>query len=316
MEFRNLGDSGLRVSEIGLGCNNFGAKLDEQQTQVVVNAAIDAGITLFDTADVYGYTRSESFLGKALAKCRHDVVIATKFGLSAWDGEHRKGASRRWIMQAVEDSLTRLQTDYIDLYQLHMPDLATPVEETLRALDDLIRQGKVRYIGCSNFSGWQIADANWIARELVINRFISVQNEFSMLNRGVEREVLPTCEHFQLGLLPFFPLASGLLTGKYVRGAPPPEGSRLSGRRGAKSLTDDNFDLVERLSTFARDRNRTMLDLAFAWLLAHRPVASVIAGATSADQVGGNAKAAGWRLSAEDMSEIHAIFTAESGAGA
>jgi len=308
MQLRQLGRSGLKVSEVGLGCNNFGQRIDQAQTQAVVDAAIDAGITFFDTADVYGTTKSESFLGSALGKRRREVVIATKFGLSAWEGEYRKGASRRWIIEAVEDSLRRLQTDYIDLYQLHAPDLATPIEETLRSLDDLIRQGKVRYIGCSSFSGWQIADADWIARELRTERFISAQSEYSLLQRGVEREVLPACERFDLGFLPFFPLASGLLTGKYARGAPPPEGSRLSGRRGSRTLNDANFDIVERLTAWAEARDHTLLELAFAWLLAAGPVASVIAGATTPEQARGNASTPGWALTPDDLGEIRGLL--------
>ena len=228
MKVRRLGNSGLKVSVVGLGCNNFGMRIDAAQTQTVVDAAIDAGITLFDTADIYGGTKSEEFLGKALGKRRRDVVLATKFGMPVSGDPKKKGGSRRWIMQAVEDSLTRLGTDYIDLYQHHQPDADTPVDETLRALDDLVTQGKVRYLGNSNYTGWQIADADWTAAGQ--SRFVSAQNLYSLLERDVEKEVLPACEHFGLGFLPFFPLASGLLSGKYQRGVAPAEGTRLATR--------------------------------------------------------------------------------------
>ena len=303
MQMRRLGDSGLKVSEVGLGCNNFGMKIDQQQTQAVVDAAIEAGITLFDTADIYGATQSEVFLGKALGKRRHDVVVATKFGMQIGDDARKKGGSRRWIMRAVEDSLRRLKTDYIDLYQFHQPDPETPIDETLRALDDLVTQGKVRYLGNSNFSGWQIADADWTARSHDRTRFVSAQNLYSLLERRVEHEVLPACEHFGLGFLPFFPLASGLLTGKYQRGQKPPEGTRLAawGPRGAQALNDRNFDKVEKLEAWAVERGHTILELAFAWLLGHPVVSSVIAGATSPEQVRGNAATAEWKLTPDEV---------------
>src|ERR1700741_44931 len=215
MNRRRLGTSDLEVSEIGLGCNNFGGRMDQAQTQAVVDAALEAGINFFDTADVYGGTHSEEFLGQALGKRRSQVVLATKFGLQMGDDPRAKGASRRWVTQAVEDSLRRLNTDYIDLYQLHSPDPATPIEETLRALDDLVRAGKVRYIGCSNFAAWQMVDAEWTGKHLDLHGFPSCQNEYSLLVRSVERELIPAMQKFGLGLLPYFPLASGLLTGKY-----------------------------------------------------------------------------------------------------
>src|SRR5580698_6424060 len=218
MKMRRLGTSGLKVSEVGLGCNNFGMRIDEKATQGVVDAAIEAGISFFDTADIYGGTKSEEFLGKALGKRRQDIILATKFGMRIGDDPRRMGGSRRWIMRAVEDSLSRLGTDYIDLYQFHSPDKDTPIDETLRALDDLVTQGKVRYLGNSNFTGWQIADADWVARTEHLNRFVSAQNNYSLLERKVEFEVIPACDRFGLGVLPFFPLASGLLTGKYRRG--------------------------------------------------------------------------------------------------
>lgn len=304
MKVRRLGNSGLKVSVVGLGCNNFGMRIDAAETQAVVNAAIDAGITLFDTADIYGGTKSEEFLGKALGKRRHEVVLATKFGMPVGQDPKKRGGSRKWIMQAVEDSLRRLDTDYIDLYQHHQPDPDTPVDETLRALDDLVTQGKVRYIGNSNYTGWQIADADWTAAGQT--RFVSAQNLYSLLERDVEREVLPACEHFGLGFLPFFPLASGLLSGKYRRGEAPPEGTRLAawGARGQAAMSDANFDKVERLDSWARERGHTILELAFAWLLGHGVVSSVIAGATTPEQVRINAETAEWRLTPEEVAEV------------
>lgn len=309
MQHRRLGNSGLKVSEVGLGCNNFGMRIDQAQTQGVVDAALEAGITFFDTADIYGGTKSEEFLGKALGKRRKDIVLATKFGMAVGGEERKKGGSRRWIMQAVEDSLTRLGTDWIDLYQFHAPDPETPIDETLRALDDLVTQGKVRYIGNSNFSGWQIADADWTAAGQT--RFVSAQNLYSLLERKSAFEVLPACEHFGLGFLPFFPLASGLLSGKYRRGEPPPEGTRLAawGQRGQQAMNDANFDRVERLTDWAEARGHTMLELAFAWLLGQPVVSSVIAGATSPEQVKANAATAAWRLTPEEVAEVTALVS-------
>jgi aryl-alcohol dehydrogenase-like predicted oxidoreductase len=309
MKTRRLGTSGLKVSEVGLGCNNFGMRIDQEATQAVVDAAIEAGITLFDTADVYGATQSEVFLGKALGKRRQDIVLATKFGMRVGDDERRRGGSRRWIMRAVEDSLTRLGTDYIDLYQFHAPDPDTPIDETLRALDDLVSQGKVRYIGNSNFTGWQIADADWTASGGT--RFVSAQNLYSLLERKVEHEVLPACEHFGLGFLPFFPLASGLLSGKYRRGEQPPEGTRLAawGARGAQALSDRNFDKVEKLTEWADERGHTILELAFAWLLGHPVVSSVIAGATSPEQIKANAATAAWELTPEEVKAVSDLIS-------
>jgi len=306
MKLRRLGASGLKVSEVGLGCNNFGMRIDDKQTQAVVDAAIDAGITLFDTADIYGGAKSEEFLGKALGKKRNKIVLATKFGMCHGDNEAKKGGSRRWIMRAVEDSLERLKTDHIDLYQFHAPDPATPIDETLRALDDLVSQGKVRYIGNSNFAGWQIADADWQARIVGQTRFVSAQNQYSLLERRVEHEVLPACERFGLGFLPFFPLASGLLSGKYRRGEAPPEGTRLAawGARGAQALSEKNFDKVEKLEAWAAERGHTILELAFAWLLGHPVVSSVIAGATSPEQVAANAATAAWELTPAEVAEV------------
>lgn len=309
MKMRRLGASGLKVSEVGIGCNNFGMRIDAKATDAVVGAAIDAGITLFDTADVYGGAKSEEFLGKALGKKRGEVVLATKFGMAVGGDARKKGGSRRWIMTAVEDSLKRLGTDWIDLYQFHAPDPETPIDETLRALDDLVTQGKVRYIGNSNFSGWQIADADWTASGGT--RFVSAQNQYSLLERRVEYEVLPACEHFGLGFLPFFPLGSGLLSGKYKRGEKPPEGTRLAawGSRGAAALSDKNFDKVEKLEAWAEERGHTILELAFAWLLGHPVVSSVIAGATSPEQVAANAATAAWELTPEEVKEVSDLIS-------
>ena len=304
MELRRLGNSGLKVSAVGLGCNNFGGRMDEVETQRVVDAAIDYGITLLDTADVYGGTKSETFLGKALQGKRHKVVLATKFGMG--QEELARGGSRRYIMQAVEASLKRLNTDYIDLYQMHRPDADTPIDETLMALDDLVRQGKVRYLGNSNFTGWQIADADWVSRTGHLNRFVSAQNQYSLLERGIEAEVLPACERFGLGMLPFFPLASGLLTGKYKRNEPAPEGTRLAnaGPRAERALSDRNFDVIDQLTAFAEERGKTILDLAFAWLLSRGVISSVIAGATKVEQVQSNVAAGEWRLTDEEFETV------------
>ncbi|HZZ36922.1 MAG TPA: aldo/keto reductase, partial [Caulobacteraceae bacterium] len=306
MEFRRLGNSGLKVSEVGLGCNNFGMRIDQAQTDAVVGAALDAGINFFDTADVYGGLKSEVMLGEALKGKRSEVVLATKFASPVGEGPDARGGSRRYVMRAVEASLKRLGTDYIDLYQMHRPDPDTPIEETLGALDDLVREGKVRYIGNSNFTGWQIADADWIARNEHLNRFVSAQNNYSLIERKVEFEVTPACERFGLGMLPFFPLASGLLTGKYVRGETPPEGTRLAawGPRGAAALNEKNFDRLEALSAWAAERGKGLLDLAFAWLLGHGVVSSVIAGATRPEQVAANAAARAWKLTGEEVAEV------------
>jgi aryl-alcohol dehydrogenase-like predicted oxidoreductase len=308
MKLRRLGDSGLQVSEVGLGCNNFGMRIGEAEAQTVVDAAIEAGINLFDTADVYGETRSEVMLGKAIGKRRRDAVIATKFAMPLGDAPQHAGTSRRWIMQAAEGSLKRLNTDYIDLYQVHSPEAGTPIDETLRALDDLVSQGKVLYIGCSNFTGWQVADGVWTSRTNLLARFISAQNNYSLLDRRVEM-MLPACTRFGLGMLPYFPLASGLLSGKYRRGEAPAADTRLGamGERLSHLLTDASFDRVERLDAWAKARGHSLLDLAFAWLLATPVVSSVIAGATRPEQVRANAAAAKWTLTAEERAEVSAL---------
>lgn len=306
METRNLGGSGLRVSAVGLGCNNFGQRSDLETSRKIIHKAIDLGITLFDTADIYaGRGGSENVLGQVLGDRRKDIVLATKYAKSMADDGTRQGASRRYIMQAVEDSLRRLQTDWIDLYQQHQPDPRTPIEETLRALDDLIRQGKVRYIGNSNFASWQLADADWTARQLGLNRFVSAQDELSLVFRKAEAEQLPACERFGLGFLPFFPLASGLLTGKHKGGAAA-EGSRLANtqRLADRYMTPANLATVERLRGWCDRRGIGMTDLAFGWLLAKPQVSSVIAGATKPEQLEQNVKAGETKLSAEDLAEI------------
>lgn len=310
MEYRNLGHSGLQVSVVGLGTNNFGGRMDAAATASVVDACLDQGITLFDTADVYGgQGKSEEYLGKALqGGKREKAIIATKFGMKMGEGPHTSGGSRKYIMAAVDASLKRLGTDYIDLYQIHRPDPTTPLEETMRALDDLVRDGKVRYLGNSNFAGWQITDAHHIAEREHLTRFISAQNEYSLLTRGVEQEVAPAATAFGLGVLPFFPLASGLLTGKYRRGEAAPAGTRLAaGPAGQRALTDSNFDVVERLEEYAQTHGHTLLELAFSWLASKPYVGSVIAGATKPEQVAANAAAASWKLSAEEMAEVDAI---------
>lgn len=309
MDYRRLGRSGLEVSVVGIGCNNFGRRCDRDQTKAVVDQAIEVGINLFDTADIYGGDgMSEQFLGKALDGRRHDVVLATKFAGPMGEGPMRRGASRKYIMDAVDASLTRLNTDYIDLYQVHFPDLETPMEETVRALDDLVSSGKVRYLGNSNFSGWQIAHADWIARTNHQTPFIAAQNEWSLLRRGVEKEIVPAAQAFGLGVLPFFPLASGLLTGKYKRGEAAPDGTRLSaGPMAERALTDRNFDIVEPLHEYAQQHGHTLLELAFSWLASHPAVGSVIAGATKPEQVISNAESAGWVLTAEERADVDAI---------
>jgi aryl-alcohol dehydrogenase-like predicted oxidoreductase len=294
----------LEVSAVGLGCNNFGTRIDEAATREVVAAALDAGIQFFDTADTYGKGLSEEYLGRALGARRGEVVIATKFG-SKMD-EERKGARPEYVLRAAEDSLRHLGTDYIDLYQIHRPDPEVPIADTLAALDELVRAGKVREIGCSNFSADQLREAEAAARGRA--RFVSVQNEYSLLHRDPEAEVLPECERQGLAFLPYFPLASGLLTGKYRRGHAPPQGTRITGG-GWRSdvLTDENLERVEGLVAFAESRGHTLLELAFSWLLARPAVASVIAGATSPAQVRGNAGAAGWRLTDADLAAVDEI---------
>jgi aryl-alcohol dehydrogenase-like predicted oxidoreductase len=288
----------LEVPVVGLGCNNFGSRLDEGRTRRVVDAALDVGVNFFDTADIYGGTRSETFLGGILEGRRDRVVLATKFGMQV--DRTRRGAAPAYVRRALEDSFRRLRTDRIDLYQLHEPDPATPIADTLGALDGLVREGKVREIGCSNFSGAQLLEASAAERDGAA-RFVSVQNELNLLDRADEQDALPVAEQLRLAYIPYFPLANGLLTGKYRPGVVP-EGSRLANsRRGEKLLTDGTFAHLEALERFAAERGHSILELAFGWLLAHARVASVIAGATTPEQVRANAAAAGWVLTADEM---------------
>lgn len=314
MTYRRLGDSGLVVSAVGVGCNNFGRRVDLDGTRAVVAAALDSGINFFDTADIYGAPPggSEELLGQVLKGRRDDVVIATKFGMDM-DGhngpDYGARGARRYVMRAVEASLRRLQTDHIDLYQLHERDPGTPIDETLAALDDLVTAGKVRYLGNSNFNGWQIADADWTASSRGSTRFISAQNRYSLLERGIEAEVVPACERFGLGLLPFFPLANGLLTGKYKRGEAPPSGSRLAGGgRYAARLAAADWDTIEALGAYAAERGLSLLQVAIGGLAAQPAVASVIAGATTPDQVRANAAAGAWVPGADDLAALRAVL--------
>jgi aryl-alcohol dehydrogenase-like predicted oxidoreductase len=307
LEIRNLGKSGLGVSAVGLGCNNFGGRLDQDATSKVVHAALDHGITLFDTADIYGNRgQSEVTLGVALGARRKDIVLATKSGKPMDDAHTLMGNSRRYMISAVEASLKRLKTDWIDLHQLHDPDPKTPIEETLRALDDLIRAGKIRYIGISNFAAWEVAEAEWAARALGTNAFISSQDEYSMLVRDNEKSLFPLLEKYEIGLLPYFPLASGALTGKYKLGVPPPAGTRLHTPTpfSSKFKNDETFRKADALEAFAKSRGHTLLELAFSWLADRPMVASVIAGATKPEQIAANAKAINWELTDEDREEV------------
>ncbi len=298
MDLRSLGDGDdrLTASVVGLGCNNFGRRLRERESRAVIHAALDAGIALFDTAESYGGGKSEKFIGNALGPRRRDVAIATKFG---WSG----GASRRKVTKAVEGSLKRLRTDWIDLYQIHRPDPATPIEETLEALDALVRQGKVRFVGCSNFSGEQIERARAVSRERGRCAFVTAQNPWSLLERGIEDDVVPACADAGMGILPYYPLANGLLTGKYRRGAEWPKGTRLS----AGYVSEARWEAVERLERFAQASGRSLLELAFSWLARQPGILSVIAGATSAEQIAGNVRAAGWKLTEAELAEIDSL---------
>jgi aryl-alcohol dehydrogenase-like predicted oxidoreductase len=306
VEKRRIGT--LEVSVIGLGCNNFGWKIDERATQRVIDAAIHDGINFLDTADTYGKTRSEEFIGRALQGRRADVIIATKFGKPV--DATRTGARPEYVHQACHDSLERLRTDYIDLYQLHAPDPSVPVADTLGALDELVKSGKVREIGCSNFSAEQIRQADEASSRNHLARFVSVQNHYNMLKRDDEADVIPECERRGLAYLPYFPLESGLLTGKYRRGKDAPAGTRIAeGGWLASRFTDENLNTIERLIEFAESRNHTLLELSMSWLLRYSVVASVIAGATSPDQVNANAKAASWPLTSNDIEVLDEILS-------
>ncbi len=307
MRYRPLGDSGLLVSVVGLGCNNFGRKLDAAGTAAVVAAALDAGITFLDAADIYGEPSGscETFLGAALKGRRDEVVLATKFGMDMGTGRPDEArGSRRYIMRAVEDSLRRLQTDYIDLYQFHKPDPSTPIEETLSALDDLVRQGKVRYLGSSQFAGWQVTDASWTARVRGLTPFVSTQAHYNWVHRSPETELIPACLKAGVGLIPYFPLELGLLTGVYKRGVTPPEGTRLAGARYAAGYARADWDRVEAIDGFAAEAGITMLDAAIGGLAAMPGVVSVIAGATKPEQVRANAQAGSWQPTPAELTAL------------
>ena len=305
---RTLGDSGPPVSSVGLGCNNFGRRVDLEGTRAVVGAALDEGVTFFDTADIYGGGgRSEELLGEVLGDRRDEVVLATKFGMDMGDGGSARG-SRAYIRRAVEASLRRLRTDVIDVYWYHQPDGETPIAETLEALHELVRAGTVRAIGASNFSAEQIDEADAVAREHGLTRFVAIQNEYSLLVREAERDVLPTCERLGLGFVPYFPLASGLLSGKYRRGAAAPAGARLAGR--TQIATDAQFELLDALERYARERGRSLLEVAIGALLARPVVSSVIAGATKPEQVRANAAAARWTPSPDDLAALENLLAA------
>lgn len=310
MELRRLGNSGLVVSPIGLGGNTFGATVDGDAAVSVIRHALDQGITFIDTANSYSNGRSEELIGKAVAGRRDDVVLATKVGWSVPDDRKGGRLSRRWIMEAVEGSLRKLNTDYIDLYQAHRPDDETPLEETLHAMDDLVRQGKVRYLGCSNYAAWQLVHGLSISQRGGLAPWISVQPRWNLLEGLDDPHLLPACKAFGVGIIPFTPLASGILTGKYHRGEAPPAGTRAGDLPGVRQrLTDEKLDMVERLATWARARGHTVGELAIAWLLAHPEVSTVITGARSADQVDTNMGAAGWHLTPEEVDEVQRLVS-------
>jgi aryl-alcohol dehydrogenase-like predicted oxidoreductase len=316
MRYRPLGNSGLHVSVVGLGCNNFGSRLDLAATRSVVDAALDAGVTLLDTADIYGGAgASEALLGEVLRGRRDQVVLATKFGHQGYDMGYPAAAGgrggRAYLRRAVEASLTRLRTDYLDLYQLHTPDPVTPMAETLAALDELVQEGKVRYLGHSNLTGWQLAEAAHLAREGGSTPFISAQNHWSLLERGVEAEVVPAARHYGLGVLPFFPLANGLLTGKVRRGQEVPADSRLAGRR--HWVTDERLDRVEALASWGEAHGRSLLEIAIAGLAAQPGCSSVIAGAMSPEQVAANVAAGEWEPTADELAELDEIIPPPAG---
>lgn len=314
MKYRQLGKSGPSISLVGLGCNNFGGRADFEATRSVVHRALDLGITFFDTADSYGeLAASEEYLGKLLGARRKDVVLATKFGniIKGSGASERPRVSRDYVKSAAEASLRRLKTDWIDLYQLHYPDPRVPIEETLRGLDDLVKQGKVRHIGCSNFSGAQLSEAESISKRHGLSAFVSCQNEFSLLEREVESDLVPAMERHGVGFLPYAPLAGGLLSGKYRAGAPLPPGGRLTTGNGARFLTGANWDKVEKLRAFAEGRGQSLLNLSFGWLAAHPWVSCVMAGAMTPAQVEQNVAAVGWIPSAAEMDQINRLAPAE-----
>ena len=314
MQYRKLGNSGLDISTVGIGTNNFGRRMDLNATQKVIHKAIDLGINFFDTSNTYGNQLSEEYIGKTITKdIRKNIIIATKFGMDMGGVPNNIGASRKHILEQVDDSLKRLNSDYIDLYQIHVPDPHTPILETLTTLNDLVRSGKVRYIGCSNFAGWQIAQAMETSRKESLEAFVSNQPEYSMLNRSIETEILPACENYKLGILPFFPLANGFLTGKYKRNQPPPSGTRLSESAESANayFTSKNFDIIEKLEQLANDASHTVTELAISWLLSNNNVSSVISGATKTSQLEINANAADWDLETDVLDEIEIILNSK-----
>lgn len=310
MKERNIGRSGLRVSVVGLGCNNLGGRLDIAGSKAVVHKALDVGVTLFDTADIYGNRGgSETALGEILGPRRKDIVLASKFGGPMDEAGKLKGGSRRYIMSAVEASLARLKTDWIDLYQFHFPDPLTPMDETLRALDDLVRQGKVRYVGCSNQPAWRVVEAVWTARQSGLSGFVSCQDEYSLVFRKPEADLIPAMNAYGLGLLPYYPLASGMLTGKYCRGDNLPPGTRFANNAalGPRYMTEKNWERVEALRSFVEARGKTLIELAFSWLASRPVVSSVIAGAMTPEQIEANIASASWALTPEELQEIDRI---------
>jgi aryl-alcohol dehydrogenase-like predicted oxidoreductase len=322
MKYRNLGRSGLKVSEIGLGSLEFGRRLNEQDSISVVAHALDLGINLIDTADVYNNGLSEEYIGKAIKGKRSRVIVASKFGISTGEYPNDYGGSRAHIMSAIESSLKRLGTDYIDIYYIHWPDLTTPIEETLRTLDTLVRAGKVRYLACSNFAAWQLCEALWISKMNSFESFVGVQTRYNLIDRSIESELVPCCRQYGVSVIPWSPLAEGFLTGKYQRGKPLPAGTRLGSPRAAPPpraalagmparpgmftpvLSDANFDKLEKMQKFAAERNHTVGELAISWLLSHSWLSSVIAGVTSPEQLSANVAAAEWRLTEEEKTEL------------
>ena len=311
MEQRRLGTSGFTVPLLGLGTNNFGGRSDEAASLKVIDASIDIGANFFDTANIYTGTKSETIIGKALKGRRDKVILTTKFGMSMGPGPNMKGGSRGHILSELDTSLRRLQTDYLDLYQMHMVDRSTPIEETLRTLDDLVRSGKVRYIGCSNYDAWHLVEALHTSRALNLNSFVSVQPYYNLLKRGIERELAPACEAYDIGIIPYFPLESGFLTGKYRPGEGAPSGTRFDKTPTFQAkLSEDNFAILAALESFAAERGHTVGELAMAWLAARPQVCSVISGASTPEQVQANAKGLEWKLTTEDLAEIDEIVPA------
>jgi aryl-alcohol dehydrogenase-like predicted oxidoreductase len=308
VEYRQLGRCGLRVSALGLGGSTFGRQCDAALTARVVGRALDLGINFVDTADVYADGLSETYLGRAVRDRRREVVLATKVGGPTSAAPNGRGLSRAHIMNAVEDSLRRLDTDVIDLYQCHLPDEDTPIEETLRALEDLVRQGKVRYVGCSNFAAWQVCAAVWTADLRALTPLVSVQPRYNMLDRTIETELLPLCRQYGIGVIPYHPLAAGILTGKYRAGEPPPAGTRFAGAPALQEqLTEERLAVVTRLDGWARDHGHRVAELAFAWLRSRPEVSTIIAGATSVAQVEANVAAQDWQLTPAEVQEIEAL---------